>query len=60
MKESFYRPYVKDRNRNLKKRTQQIAKNCGLRVDQMQTKIYETGLVVYEKNNIIDDKRGTL
>lgn len=51
MKERCYRPYVKDPRGSLKKRTKNIAKKYGLRVDLIQTKIFETGLVIYEKNN---------
>lgn len=47
--EKVYRPHVKDPRGLMKKRTQAAAKKFGLRVDQIQSKIYETGLAVYER-----------
>lgn len=50
MSERFYRPKIKDSKGIIQKRTKQIAKNCGLRLELLQTKIFETGLIVYENN----------
>lgn len=44
-----YRPYIKDPKGAIQKRTKEVAKKFGLRMDLAQTKIFETGLAVYEK-----------
>ncbi len=49
MKVKIYRPAIEDPNGKMKARTQKIAQKHGMRIDRIQSKIYETGLAALEK-----------
>lgn len=50
-----YRPYVMDPKGKNKRLTKNMARRLGLRIDTMQTKIYETGLAVFENNAMLQE-----
>ena len=47
MKVKIYRPAIEDPNGKMKARTQKIAQKHGMRIDRIQSKIYETGLAAF-------------
>lgn len=49
MKVKKYRPNIEDPNGRMKARSQKIAQKHGMRIERIQSKIYETGLAAFEK-----------
>lgn len=45
----MFKKQTEDPNGKMKARTQKIAQKHGMRIDRIQSKIYETGLAAFEK-----------